>query len=439
MLGLAIVLIGIGLLATAWLSMCRQVARVEGADHEKALSLVRTATFWWTVPLLIAPPLFSRDGWSYAAQGMLTRLGVSPYDGGPAALRGPIVDAIDPRWMDTTTPYGPLPLIFGDLAARLTTDPWALVIMHRCVAVLGLALLAWAVPRMARWTGVNPALAAGIVIASPLMMTHGVGGLHNDLLMVGLMAAALVVAAERSWLWAAVLGGAAAAVKLPGGLICISVALVSLPLAATGFERVRRLAVVGAISLGTVIGLGLVWGLGIGWLEALTVPGTIKTPLSAPTTIGVFLDNASAVLGLGLTGDYFLDLVRPVATVASLLVALWVALRWKTGDRNDALRATVLVTAALLLLSPVAHLWYFLWLFPFLAPMRMSRLGMVLLIAISVVGGVVAPLDPTVRGAYQLILMGSTFAALLIGVLLFTKRARGRLEAIAESELPASL
>src|SRR3546814_508291 len=141
--------------------------------------------------------LFSRDGWSYAAQGMLTTLGVSPYDHGPATLRGPIVNAVDPRWMDTPTPYGPLPLILGDLAARLTSDPWVLVVFHRCIAVTGLVLLAWAIPRLARWTGVNPALSTGIVIASPLMMANGVGGLHNDLLIVGLMAAALVVAAER--------------------------------------------------------------------------------------------------------------------------------------------------------------------------------------------------------------------------------------------------
>lgn len=437
MIGLAIVLSGVGLLATAWLSMCRRVSLAQGIERENALGLVRSATLWWTVPLMIAPPLFSRDGWSYAAQGMLTRLGVSPYDGGPAALRGPIVDAVDPRWMDTPTPYGPLPLIFGDLAAHLTTDPWVLVIMHRWVAVLGLVLLAWAVPRMARWTGVNPALAAGIVIASPLMMTNGVGGLHNDLLMVGLMAAALVVAAERSWLWAAVLGGAAAAVKLPGGLICISVALVSLPLAATLFERVRRLVLVGVISLGTVVGLGLVWGLGVGWVEALAVPGSVNTPLSAPTVVGSFLDKAIGLIGFALREDYALDLVRSIATAASLLLALWVALRWKTGDRGDALRATVVVTAGLLLLSPVFHLWYLLWLFPFVAAMRMSRLGTILLVAVSVIGGVVAPLDPTLRGAYQLIIMGSVFAAALIAVLLFTKESRKRLETVVDAELPS--
>jgi alpha-1,6-mannosyltransferase len=60
-----------------------------------------------------------------------------------------------------------------------------------------------------------------VVVASPLMLANGVGGLHNDLLMAGLMAAALVAAAEHGWLAGALVGASAAAVKVPGGLVCI--------------------------------------------------------------------------------------------------------------------------------------------------------------------------------------------------------------------------
>ena len=71
MVGLAVVLLGLGLHAAAWLQLCRHVARVEGADRDDALALVRHATIVWSAPLVLAPPLFSRDGWSYAAQGVL--------------------------------------------------------------------------------------------------------------------------------------------------------------------------------------------------------------------------------------------------------------------------------------------------------------------------------------------------------------------------------
>ncbi|WP_447644901.1 polyprenol phosphomannose-dependent alpha 1,6 mannosyltransferase MptB [Nocardioides zeae] len=275
MVGLALVMIGLGLLGAAWLSLCRAVAR-DGTDPHDAVDRVRYCTLLWCAPLLLAPPLFSRDGWSYAAQGTMTNVDASPYLYGPNVLGGPVVEAVDPRWMGTVTPYGPLPLAIGDLAATLTGNPWVLVVIHRLAALAGLALLAWAVPRMAGWAGVNPALATAIVCASPLMLANGAGGLHNDLTMVGLMAAALVVAAERSWVLGAVLGGLAAAVKAPGGLVCIAVALVGLPLAATLAQRLRRLVAVAAVSVTCLVALGLAWGSASG--------GSRRSPCRAPST-----------------------------------------------------------------------------------------------------------------------------------------------------------
>lgn len=434
MLGLALVMIGLGMLGAAWLSLCRYVARAEGDDRDDALDLVRYATVVWSAPLLLAPPLFSRDGWSYAAQGVLTRLGVSPYEHGPGILSGPVVEAVDPRWMETPTPYGPLPLIAGDLASELTGNPWLLVVGHRVVALVGLALLAWSVPRLARWTGAHPALATAVAIASPLMMANGVGGLHNDLLMVGLMAAALVISVERGWIWGAALGGLAASVKLPGGLVCIAVALVSVPAAAYLADRVRRLLAVAAVAIGVLVGTGLAWGLGLGWVEALSVPGTVNTPLSAPTVVGGMLDWLALHLGLGLEPATFLNLVRALASAASLAVVGWVALRWPTGDRVEALRAVAVLVGATLLLSPVVHLWYFLWLLPFLAALKLPRTGATAVVAVSVVTGLVAPLDSSLHGAYLAIVLGCMFVALLVPVLLLTRRGRERIRHIVEAE-----
>ena len=231
--GSVLVVVGLVVLTVEWLSLCRHAAASRGDAVAEAVGLVRHATLVWCAPLVVAPPLFSLDGWAYAAQGMLWHLGISPYEHGPGVLQGPVVEAVDPRWLFTPTPYGPVPVVLGALAAGLTGNPWILVVAHRAFALSGLALLAWAVPRLASWTGVNPALASALVLASPLVLVHGVGGLHNDLLMVGLMAAALVVAAGRGWWAGALVGGLAAGVKVPGGLVCIAVALLSLPAAAT--------------------------------------------------------------------------------------------------------------------------------------------------------------------------------------------------------------
>src|SRR5918999_1570647 len=321
MAGLTLIMLGLGMVASQWLAMCRHVAHAEGEDREDAVALVRHATVVWSMPLVLAPPLFSRDGWSYAAQGMLAHVGLSPYEHGPSALNGPIVQAVDPRWMDTITPYGPVPLVLGEIGAGITGNPWLLAVGHRFVALAGLALLAWAVPRLAQWNGVNPALASGIVLASPLMLTNGVGGLHNDLLMVGLMAAALVVAVEWGWQWGAVVGGLAAAVKLPGGLVCIGVVLISLPAAASLSRRLHRLAAAAAISVGTLVGLGAVTGLGVGWLEGLTVPGSVITPFTATAMVGGAGDWLASALGLGLPHATFLNIARMLGTAAMLGVA----------------------------------------------------------------------------------------------------------------------
>jgi hypothetical protein len=120
MAGLVVVLAGLGLLASAWLRLCRHAARAGGPGQPAALARVHAATVAWSLPLLPAPPLFSRDGWSYAAQGTLVHRGLSPYEHGPWSLvgprsvPGPIVEGVDPRWMATPAPYGPVPLIGGD-------------------------------------------------------------------------------------------------------------------------------------------------------------------------------------------------------------------------------------------------------------------------------------------------------------------------------------
>lgn len=437
MLGLAVVLTGLGLLAAAWLRLCREVgAGRETGDRDEAVGLVRFATLLWSAPLVLAPPLFSRDGWSYAAQGAMTHLGISPYEHGPSVLRGPVVQAVDPRWMDTITPYGPVPLAVGDQLAALTGNPWMLVIGHRVLALVGLALLAWAVPRLATWTGVDPALASALVIASPLMLANGVGGLHNDLLMAGLMAAALVVAVEHGWAWGAVLGGTAAAVKAPGGLVCVAVALVGLPAAATLTDRVRRLAGVAGVSLGWLVGLGLLAGVGAGWVAGLTVPGTVNTPLSVTTLAGGSLDWVAGLLGLDLAPATLLGVVRTLGSGAALCLVGWAALRRPTGDRASAVGTAALLMGGLVVLSPVVHLWYLLWVVPFVATLRLSRLAVTALVAVSVIAGLVAPMDSSLHGAYYAIVLGSMIVAILAPVLLWTRGARARVERIATAHLP---
>ena len=452
MSALVLVLVGLGMLASAWLALCRHVALARDDDQRDAIDLVRFAAVVWSAPLVVAPPLFSRDGWSYAAQGMLAKVGLSPYDYGPSALLSgrvaalpdhyklqggePIVQAVDPMWADTPTPYGPLHVWLGELGAGLTGNPWVLVVGHRLIALAGLVMLAWAVPRLAQWTGVNPALASALVLISPLMMANGVGGLHNDLLMVGLMSVALVVGVERHWAWGTAVGALAAAVKVPGGLVCIGIALATLPAGAALVVRVKRFALVAATAVAVLLGLGVVTGLGHGWIAALTVPGTITTPLSITSLTGGVLDWGALHLGLDLAAGTFRDAVRGLGLIGTVVVAAGVALRWRSGDRAAAVSAVAVVTGVFVVLCPVVHLWYFLMLPPFLATLRLGRTALSALIGVSVILGMVAPLDSSLHGAYYAIVLGCMTLAVVLPVLLLTRRARDRIDRIAAVAWP---
>lgn len=396
--GLVVVMVGLGLLGAAWLRLLASAARPPAADPGQPLRAVYAATAAWSLPLLVAPPLFSRDAWSYAAQGALTHLGLSPYVWTPRIFEGQIVEAVDPIWMNTPSPYGPLPLAWGAWLAGLVDDAWLLAIGHRALALLGLALLAWAVPRLAARAGQDPARAAALVLASPLTIAHGVGGAHNDLAMAGLMAAALAASFEKRWLLAAALGGAAAAVKLPGGAVCIGVVLVSLPAAAMLRHRLRRLTSTGLVAVGVLVGSGLLVGVGVGWVHALGTPGLVRTPLSMTTQLGAVVETAARVVGTDVVAAHAVEAWRGLGLAAAVGTALWVALRGRTGDRGAAVRAVALVTTALAVLGPAVHPWYLLWCLPFLAACRWGPTADAALRDVLLVLGIIAPLDSSLRG-----------------------------------------
>ncbi|GAA1778039.1 polyprenol phosphomannose-dependent alpha 1,6 mannosyltransferase MptB [Nocardioides hankookensis] len=403
MTGLVVVVGGLAMLGSAWLRLLAEInpdhGSLQGGATALRLRLVHKATAAWSLPLLLAPPMFSRDGWSYAAQGALTHIGLSPYIWTPSIFDGQIREGVDPLWMNTPTPYGPVPLAWGSMVAGISDNPWLMVIGYRLLGVVGLLLLAWAVPRLAARTGQDVARASALVLACPLTVVHGIGGVHNDLVMAGLMAAAVAIAFDRPWVLGAALAGAAAAVKLPGGVVAIGVALVSLPTMAALAPRLRRLTSVGAVAVGVLVGTGVVIGVGIGWIHALDTPGIVRTPLSISTQVGAQLGRFGRIAGIGPVEDHALSVVRTLGLLVAIGIAVWMALRGRTGDQSDVVRSMGLLTLAVVLLSPAVHGWYLLWSLPFLASYRWGRPGDEALRDAALLLGIVAPLDSSLRGA----------------------------------------
>ncbi|MEO7753835.1 MAG: polyprenol phosphomannose-dependent alpha 1,6 mannosyltransferase MptB, partial [Terracoccus sp.] len=118
-----------------------------------------TATLWFA-PLVASVPLYSRDLYSYAAQGALWAQGANPYETGVRDLTSPWRDSTAPTWLDTPTPYGPVFLLLSRGVATVAGDHlWVALLLLRLVAVAGVVVLAWAVADIARSLRVDAARA----------------------------------------------------------------------------------------------------------------------------------------------------------------------------------------------------------------------------------------------------------------------------------------
>lgn len=316
-LGTPLVVLGVLLLAASWWRLrSRYVA----------------ASLLWAAPLLLAPPMFSRDVYAYAGQALLVVRGVDPYSAGPGALSGPLVSGVDEVWLDTGSPYGPLWLWLAGLVVRVTGESLLPALLGmRLLAVLGLALAAWALHRLggprALWLGV----------ANPLVLLHLVAGAHNEALMLGLMVAGLAVG---SLPLAAVLVTLGALVKLPAVAV-----LPFLVMAVPGWgarARASLVVLVSAVATALVVSSGT--GLGWGWLTTLDAGRARLSLFSLTTGLGTLLPWLEAVLALGL--------------LVGAGVAAW--LLWRTPSLGP-VRAAGLALLVVALLLPVVQPWYVLW------------------------------------------------------------------------------
>lgn len=319
--GTPLVVVGVLLLVAAWWQLRTHVVQ---------------ACLLWGAPLLLAPPLFSRDAYAYVGQAALVVAGRDPYEVGPAALDGPLSDGVDDVWRDVPTPYGPVWLALAALVVRVTGDRLLPALLGmRLLAVLGLLLAGWALHRL----GGERALWLGA--ANPLVLLHLVAGAHNEALMLGLGVAGLAVG---SLPLAAVLITLGALVKLPV-LALLGFVVMARP---DWPSRLRGAVVAAGVCAATLLAVSLGTGLGLGWLTTLDAGRARLSLFSMTTGLGTLLPGGDAVLevvlGLG-------------ALSAAVVLAV---LLWRTPALGAA-RAGGLALLAVAVLLPVVQPWYVLW------------------------------------------------------------------------------
>ncbi|RDI67232.1 polyprenol phosphomannose-dependent alpha 1,6 mannosyltransferase MptB [Nocardia pseudobrasiliensis] len=378
---LAMCMIGVVAVVLAWLLLGR-FAVGACAPRSSRAQLVRTLAVW-SAPLVVAPPMFSNDVYSYLAQSEIAQRGMDPYVVGPAAglgLDNILTNNVPNIWRATPAPYEPLFLWIGRGIAELTGDDILLgVWAHRLLELGGLALIVWALPRLARRCGVSPVAALWLGAANPLVLFHLIAGVHNETLMLGLMltgseiclrafpenvGAAPRLDDRRAWallVSGAVLISLAAMVKLPA---IVALGFVGMALARHWGRRVGPVlavaAVLATIALTTVVFVCWGSGLGFGWIYTLDVARAVRSWMSLPTALGIVTGFAGVLLGLGDHTTALLSITRPIALAAAGFVALRMLLGAWAG-RVHPIGALGISLGALVLLSPVVQPWYLLW------------------------------------------------------------------------------
>lgn len=346
-LGLVGVYFGVVLLIAAW-ALLGKVIRGPEPPAPRALLLVLAV---WAAPLLLAPPLFSRDVYSYLAQGAMVDAHMDVYLHGPARLGGPLADEVAPMWRHTATPYGPVFLAVASGLSGLTEGriPAGLIGM-RVIALLGVALMAAALPRLARHGGADPAVALWLGALNPLVLLHLVAGAHNDAMMLGLLGVGLVLARGRRYLLGVVLVTLAALVKAPAALGLLAVVVMR---GRTGWIRTSVATL--AVATGTTAAVTALAGTGYGWIAALRTP--VSPQNWSPTSV---LGRATGTLLHDLGSD-LAPLALPAWRAAGLLLTLAVVLFIWLRLRPGPVYALGLSLAVVAALGPAIRPWYALW------------------------------------------------------------------------------
>ncbi|MDH6612046.1 alpha-1,6-mannosyltransferase [Streptomyces sp. SAI-208] len=349
-LGLVGAYFGVVLLIAAWLLLGRLVrgpARRPGPRELMAVLVV------WSLPLLLAPPLFSRDVYSYLAQGAMADAHMDVYAHGPALLGGPLADEVAPMWRDTGAPYGPVFLGMASALAKASRGelPAGLLGM-RLVALLGVALMAAVLPRLARHSGADPAAALWLGALNPLVLLHLVAGAHNDAVMLGLLGLGLVTALGRWPVLGAVLVTLAALVKAPAALGLAAIVVLRVR---AGDRPARAVLTAAVAATATTVAATAVTGTGYGWI------GALNTPVSSGNwALTSLLGRATGAL-LERLGSDLAPLAVPVwhalgaVTALAVIGHIWLRLRPRP------VYALGLSLAAVAALGPAVRPWYALW------------------------------------------------------------------------------
>lgn len=355
---LSIVLVygGLVLLMRVWLRLSEVMKNHPGSPIKQLWKILAL----WSVPMIIAPPLFSRDVFSYAAQGEMTSYHLSPYILGPFSLgSSPYVAPVDPLWGNAPAPYGPLFLWIDGTITRITHhNHLATVVGLRLLEVAAVALMAYALPLLARAMGRSAGEAFVLGALNPLVLLTLIGGAHNDALMAAFLTLGIAKAMQKKPLWGFFFCACAAAIKAPAALGMVYVAWTCVSPYVSRRERIRPFlyaGVIGAFVLGVSTWMA---GFGFGWVKNLLSNGTVRSWAAPATGVGMAITSVSHGLGIGVSETSILSVTRTLGLLLAVALCLWLLLN---ANRRGWVRSLGVSLLLLVVLGPVVQPWYLVW------------------------------------------------------------------------------
>ncbi len=356
MLSIVLVFGGLVLLMRVWLRLAEVVHLHPGSPVKAWYSML----VLWSIPMIVAPPLFSRDVFSYAAQGEMTSHHLSPYFLGPFSMgSGPWVRPVDQLWGQTPAPYGPLFLFLDGSIAKITGHNQLLTVMVlRLLEVAAVGLLAWSLPRLATALNRDPGEAIVLGALNPLVLLTLIGGAHNDATMAALLVTGIMFAARRRPILALVFCSLATAIKAPAAIGLLYVAWTWLGSGVRVRDKWKPFLKATLIATAVLLVCTFLAGFGFGWIRNLSTPGTVRSWAAPATGAGLALAGLAHSVGWHVSTASMITVTRVIGFLGAIGMAIWLLLN---AEKRGWIRSMALSLLLFVVLGPVVQPWYLVW------------------------------------------------------------------------------
>jgi hypothetical protein len=231
------------------------------------------------------------------------------------------------------------------------------------------AILAFALPLLARAVSRDPGEAVVLGALNPLVLLTLIAGAHNDALMVSLVLG-VAMAAKKHPVWALAICALATAIKAPAGLSLVYIVWVWKGELRGWRDRVRPALLAAAVT-GAVLGIStLLAGFGFGWVKNLATPGTVRSWAAPATGIGMGLAAILHAVGISVDTASILTVTRLLGFLTAVSLGAWLLC---TCERRGWVRSLALSLLFFVILGPVVQPWYLVWGLLLLAPVYVGR------------------------------------------------------------------